>query len=135
MVNNNKAKHIVDDKKGDTDRYYLKEIKVMHSSHLTNVKKMTPTSSLNENSAKFLCSSIGSDSRKEQLNIAITQVDLITIAENYAHVQTKHKKNPLKLLSELIDLQIQIEQHESKLSSTSEKLTSMIGMFEREEDE
>lgn len=68
----NKAKHIVDDKKEDIARDYLEETKVMHLSHLTNVKKMTPTSGLNENSAKSLCSSIGSDSRKEQVNIAIT---------------------------------------------------------------
>ena len=125
VIITNKEKNIVDDKEEDIDPDYLKETNVMHSSHITDVsKKIKPSTGLNENSSKSPYSSIGSDSSKEQVNIAITQVDSKTVTENYVHDE--------ELMSTGERFRADIENQEPCLSRDSKDVHTCINPIDTE---
>ena len=68
---------------------------------------MKPTTSLNENSATSLYSSIRSDSSPAQPSNKITHADPCTITNNYDYEQTENKSLPMKHFPESIYMRTQ----------------------------
>ena len=96
---------------------------------------MKPTTGLDENSTQSLpYSLLRSGSSKDQVSIAITQVDPKMITVNDNHVQKEYTPIQLNNFPEFIYMRSQIEQLDSQLSSTSDQITSMVDMFNREKD-